>query len=220
MKAIVSGPDQQLARRKYEQLAPAYDRLVRPAARLRRAAVDRLGLTPGDAALDVGCGTGLSFPLIEDAIGPEGRLIGVDLSPDMLAKARERVERHGWKNVTLVDSAVEDADIHGGVDACISVLTHDLMRSPIALAKVVGHVKPGGRIVVTGAKWSSQWALPVNAYVWWVARRYVTTFEGFRRPWSHLESLVPDLHAESLFLGGAYLAFGTVAGSDPPAEAV
>ena len=214
----MSGPDRQLARGKYEHLAPAYDRLVRLAARLRRLAVDRLALRPGDAVLDVGCGTGLAFPLIENGIGPEGRLIGVDLSPDMLARARERIQRHGWENVTLVESAVEDADIHGEVDACISVLTHDLVRSPIALANVVRHVKPGGRIVVTGAKWSSRWALPVNAYVWWVARRYVTTFEGFRRPWSHLELLVPDLRVEPIFLGGAYVAWGRAPRSDQPPE--
>lgn len=210
----MSRPDRQLARRKYEHLAPAYDRLVRPAARMRRLAVDRLALTTGDAVLDVGCGTGLSFPLIEDGIGPEGRLIGIDLSPDMLARARERVERHGWENVTLVESAAEDADTYEEVDVCISVLTHDLMRSPIALANVIRHVKPGGRIVVTCAKWSSWWALPVNAYVWWVARRYVTTFEGFRCPWSHLELLVPDLRVEPVFLGGAYVAWGPVGPSD------
>src|SRR5207249_3037114 len=83
-KAIVSGPDRQLARRKYEQLAPAYDRLVRLTARMRRLAVERLELRQGDDVLDVGCGTGLSFPLIEERIGAEGRLIAVDLSPDML----------------------------------------------------------------------------------------------------------------------------------------
>jgi demethylmenaquinone methyltransferase/2-methoxy-6-polyprenyl-1,4-benzoquinol methylase len=214
----VSAPDQQLARRKYEQLAPAYDRLVRPAARLRRLAVDRLELKLGDSVLDVGCGTGLSFSLIGERIGPEGRLIGVDLSPDMLAKARERVERHGWGNVTLVESAVEDADIPEGIDACISVLTHDVMRSPVALSNVVRRLKPGGRIVVTGAKWSSRWALPVNAYVWWVARRYITTFEGFRHPWSHLQSLVPDLRVEPLFFGGAYVASGTASRSDQAQE--
>jgi ubiquinone/menaquinone biosynthesis C-methylase UbiE len=216
--AVVSAPDQQLARRKYEELAPAYDRLVRLTARMRRLAVERLELLHGDDVLDVGCGTGLSFSLIQERIGAEGRLIGVDLSPDMLAKARERVERQGWENVTLVESAVEDAAIPAEVDACVSVLTHDVMRSPGALTNVVRHVKPGGRIVVTGAKWSSRWALPVNACVWWVARRYVTTFEGFGRPWGHLESLVPDLRIESLFLGGAYLAWGTVRRPDHASE--
>jgi ubiquinone/menaquinone biosynthesis C-methylase UbiE len=210
----VSKPDRQLARRKYEQLAPAYDRLVRPAARMRRLAVDRLGLTRGDTVLDVGCGTGLSFALIEDGIGAEGRLIGVDLSPDMLGKARERVEHHGWENVTLVESAVEDAAIPAELDACVSVLTHDIMRSPGALANVLQQVRRGGTVVVAGAKWAPAWALPVNASVWWVARRYVTTFESFSQPWSHLQSLVPDLRVEPLFLGGAYLAWGTVALSD------
>ena len=92
----MTGPDRQVAQPKYEQLAPTHDRWARPAARLRRLAVDRLALKPGEVVLDVGCGTGLSFSLVEERIGPEGGLIGVDPSPDMLAKARERVKRHGY----------------------------------------------------------------------------------------------------------------------------
>src|SRR5207244_1679106 len=143
--------------------------LVRLTARMRRLAVEQLELREGDDVLDVGCGTGLSFPLIEERIGAEGRLIGIDLSPDMLAKARERVKGHGWENVTLLESAVEDAEIPAEVDACVSVLTHDVMRSPAALTNVVRHVRSGRRIVVTGARWAPWWALPVNASVWWVA---------------------------------------------------
>jgi ubiquinone/menaquinone biosynthesis C-methylase UbiE len=51
----------------------------------------------GSVVLDVGCGTGLNFVGLEKAIGPRGRLIGIDLSSDMLARAHERVQRHGWE---------------------------------------------------------------------------------------------------------------------------
>jgi demethylmenaquinone methyltransferase/2-methoxy-6-polyprenyl-1,4-benzoquinol methylase len=43
-------------------------------------------LTAGETVIDVACGTGLTFALIEDLIGPDGRVIGMDLSPEMLAK--------------------------------------------------------------------------------------------------------------------------------------
>jgi ubiquinone/menaquinone biosynthesis C-methylase UbiE len=203
-------PDRQLALAKYRRLAPMYDRVARPSQRMRRLAVDRLELKRGDVVLDIGCGTGLTFALVEERIGQEGGLIGVDLSPDMIAKARQRVEENGWSNVTLVEASVEEAEIPVNVDACVSVLTHDVMRLPKALENVVGHIKPGGRITVTGAKWAPWWALPMNAYVAYVARRYVTTFEGFDRPWTHLEELVPGLRVRPILFGGAYLAFGEV----------
>ena len=206
----VKGPDQVEAGGKYRALAPSYDRLAPLTARMRRLAVKRAELSRGNAVLDVGCGTGLSFPLIQDRIGPEGKIVGVDLSGEMLAVARERVERAGWSNVTLIEASAEDAQVPLDVDALVSVLTHDVMRSRRALENVVGRVAPGGHIAVTGAKWAPRWALPVNAVVWLIARRYVTTLEGFDRPWSILEELVPSLSVRSLLLGGAYVAAGRV----------
>jgi demethylmenaquinone methyltransferase/2-methoxy-6-polyprenyl-1,4-benzoquinol methylase len=203
-------PDPKEALEKYSGLAPTYDRLTRRSAPMRRLAVKRLDLQPGQTVLDIGCGTGLTFSLLEKQIGPEGRLVGVDLSGDMLALARARVEAHDWSNVTLIEASAEEAEIPFPVDAVISVLTHDVMRSRPALENIVRHTKPGGRIAVTGAKWAPRWALPVNAYVRYIARQYVTTFEGFDRPWSLLKELVPNLEVRPILLGGAYVAWGTL----------
>ncbi len=57
----------------------------------RRKAVAALKLQPGDTVVEIGCGTGLNFPLLQQAVGPEGRLIGVDLTDSMLEQARQRV---------------------------------------------------------------------------------------------------------------------------------
>ena len=51
---------------------------------------------------------------------------------------------------------------------------------------------------------------PINAIVKSAARRYVTTFEGFDAPWSHLAAEIPGLRVHRLFLGGAYLAIGVI----------
>jgi ubiquinone/menaquinone biosynthesis C-methylase UbiE len=201
-------PDANEALHKYSELAPTYDRLTRRSAPMRRLAVKRLELQPGQTVLDIGCGTGLTFSLLEHRIGREGRLVGVDLSGDMLAVARARVESNEWSNVTLIEASAEEAEIPFQVDAAISVLTHDVMRSRPALENIVRHAKPAGRIAVTGAKWAPRWALPVNAYVRYIARQYVTTFEGFGKPWSLLKELVPNLQVRSILLGGAYVAWG------------
>lgn len=72
--------------------------------RYRKKAVEALGLHSGDRVLEPGCGTGLNFSLIQRRIGPEGRIIGVDLSGAMLQRARDRVERNGWRNVNLCEA--------------------------------------------------------------------------------------------------------------------
>ncbi|MDP8969833.1 MAG: methyltransferase domain-containing protein [Actinomycetota bacterium] len=195
----------------YRQWAASYDLVSAVAGPIRRRAVDRLDLRPGDVVLDVGCGTGLSFPLIEDRIGPQGRLVGVDLSPDMLDEARRRVRRHRWDNVTLLCAAARDAQIPVRADAALFCLVHDILRSPRGLENTVAHLKPGARVVAAGAKWAPWWAPAVNLTVWVLNRPFVTTFQGFRRPWEALDRHVPDLQVEILpaYLAGAYIAWGT-----------
>lgn len=208
-------PDIHRARERYRHLAARYDRLARWSDGLRRTAVERLELGPGGVVLDVGCGTGLSFPRLEAAVGAQGRVVGIELSSEMLAQAAERVERHGWENITLVAAAAHEAQIPVTADAALFFLTHDIMRTPAALEAVLGHVVPGGRVVAVGAKWAPpKWVNPLNLIVALVSRRYVTTFEGFDRPWSHLERLLSAVEVEPVVLGGAYLASGTVTGDE------
>jgi ubiquinone/menaquinone biosynthesis C-methylase UbiE len=68
----------------------------------RKRAVEALGLLKGDTVVDLGCGPGLNFSLFQKQIGPEGKIIGVDLTDAMLAEANDRVLAHGWLNVELV----------------------------------------------------------------------------------------------------------------------
>lgn len=202
-------PDRRASIEKYRRRARGYDRLTGCADPYRRRLVERLDLRPGDVVLDVGCGTGLSFRFLEERLGPEGRVIGVDLSPDMVARARERLQREGWRNVTLIQSSAEEAEIPEPADAVLFSITHDILRSPAALQNVFAHVKPGGRVAAGGVKWAPSRTAFVNPLVWWRARRYVTTFEGFERPWSLLAHFIPNLEVEPIALGAAYLAWGT-----------
>jgi ubiquinone/menaquinone biosynthesis C-methylase UbiE len=70
----------------------------------RQRAVDALALAQGDTVVELGCGTGRNFEMLARAVGPGGRVIGVDISDAMLSRARRRVVRHGWSNVELVRS--------------------------------------------------------------------------------------------------------------------
>ncbi len=211
-------PDRQRARGVYRDFAPTYDRYAARAegllrrlgfSPLRERIIARLGLQPGDVVVDVGCGTGLSFPLLEAGIGPTGELIGVDLTPEMLGRASERVVINDWRNVTLIEAPAEEAHLPLQADAVLFCLGHDIMSSPEALANILGQAKRGGRVAAGGTKWAPWWALPVNVSVWLIAHSGITTWEGFERPWRYLEPLVPDLKVESVGGGGAYVAWGT-----------
>ena len=67
-----------------------------PYRKARAAAIAALDLQPDDVVIDLFCGTGVNFPLIMATLGKEGRLIGIDGSAGMLAKARQRVKKAGW----------------------------------------------------------------------------------------------------------------------------
>jgi acyl dehydratase/ubiquinone/menaquinone biosynthesis C-methylase UbiE len=195
----------------YRRIAGGYDLATAWLEPYRRRAVSQLRLGPGDVVLDVGCGTGLSFEPIQAAIGPTGRLVGIDPSPDMLAAARARVEAAGWTNVTLLEARAEEAAVPGPVDAVLFAFTHDVTRSAAALENLLGQVRPGGRLAAAGPKWTT-FAPQLNPLVWQVASQFVTSFEGFRRPWAELERAVPGLAVEEAYFGCVYLAWGELPG--------
>ena len=202
------GPDRTRALEQYRRAASSYDRHMWFARGTHREAVRRLELRPGQVVLDIACGTGLNFGGIEKGIGPGGRLIGLDLSPEMLAVARERVDAAGWQNVTLVEAAAEDAHLPAEPDALLFSFAHDVLRSPAALDNLLSRARPGARVVAAGGKWPPRWAVPVHAYVSVQAPRFVTTMEGFDRPWTLLAERVRDLEVKQRSLGGAYVASG------------
>jgi ubiquinone/menaquinone biosynthesis C-methylase UbiE len=207
-----SSPDGHRSIELYRAVADRYDRRTAFAEPFRRHAVERLAPAEGEVVLDVGCGTGLNFAGLIERVGAEGRLVGIDHSPEMLERARERVREQGWGNVTLLEAPAEHAEPAVEVDAALLCATHDILRSPPALKNVLRHVKDGGRIVAAGPKWAPWWrpdAASLDLCTWQINQDYVTTFEGFGRPCSHLAELVPDLEVEEMFFGAGYLAAGT-----------
>jgi SAM-dependent methyltransferase len=207
-----AAPDPARSVRSYGAMADSYEWRTAGGDHGRHELVQRLAPQRGEVILDVGCGTGRNFDWIQQRIGPEGRLIGVEPSPVMLARAEALVERRGWTNVELVCARAEDAAIATTVDAAILCAVHDVMRSPRALANVLEHLREGGRIVAGGPKWvpwRRSGALSLNLSTWQLNRECVSTFEGFQRPWSRLAELVPELHIEERNLGDGYIASAT-----------
>ena len=133
--------------RAYELYAPIYDFIFDWIfAPGRAAAVRQLDLMPGDVTLEVGIGTGLNLPLYP----PTSRLIGIDLSQEMLDKAVERVQTLAMPNVTL---KVMDATALGFADnefdKALATYTISAVPDPVAVLREMRRVvKPGGVIVI------------------------------------------------------------------------
>lgn len=192
----------------YGWRASAYELQLAPYEFIRRMAVEYLQLRRGECVLDLGCGTGLSLPLLRDAVGPAGRVVAVDLSPDMLDVARQRVRREGWSNVELACAAVEDALLPRDADAALLHFTHDILQSPPALDRLLQHLRPGARIVATGLKWTAPELAPWNLMVGLNMAQSVTHYENLAHPWQALLDRGVPLEVESLMMGTIFVAHG------------
>lgn len=178
----------------------------------RRMAVDALRLRNGDTVVEVGCGTGLNLPLLRRAVGPDGKVIGVDLTDAMLAQARQRVADAGWTNVDLVQSDATQYEFPLGVNGVISTLAitpapqfDDIVRrGSEALAA-------GGRFVVFDFKFPEKWYVrPFVPLAALLTRPFGVRIEmASRHPWESIQRYLGDATVSEVYLGMAYVAVGT-----------
>ena len=214
--------DIEAVRRKYRRNAVFYNLVGRPTRRVRERAISALNLRPGDSVLDFGCGTGLSFDLLERDAGAGGRVVGVDISPDMLSRARRRITEHGWTNVTLIEASAETVELDPeSVDAVLCFYAHDIMNSPLAVEKAVTALRLGGRFVAAGVKRATgARGLLLNPVTIAYSRPAVTNLANLDRPWIHLERLLGHLDVEERLWGSAYIARGTRSEANSRARAI
>jgi SAM-dependent methyltransferase len=181
----------------------------------RRRAIQALDLRPGDSVVDIACGTGLNFALIEEAIGPGGRIVGVDLTDAMLARAQNRIGANGWSNISLVQADAADFDFPAGVDAILS--TYALTQVP-ECADVIAR---GAAALSVDRHWAVlDLKVPASA-PGWVTRLGPAVVRPFasidqwvmRRPWDAIREAMQEelagLSWTELFFGAAFLAAGS-----------
>jgi precorrin-6B methylase 2 len=193
----------------YRGRARFYDNELQPFEPIRAEAIAQLQLRQGDVVLDVGCGTGLSFERLHSRVGKGGRIVGIEQCPEMMDKARERVEANAWRNVQLVTAPAATAKIEGRADAALFHFTHDIVRDEAAVDHVFAHLKPGARVVAAGLQWAAPWAVPTNSFVMLAALYSVTSLEGLGHPWSRIERRLSNFRVQHTLLGGIYVASGT-----------
>ena len=195
-------------RRAYRADAALYDTRTARYQADRQGLVDVLPVRPGQTVVDVGCGTGLCFERLQAKVGRQGRVIGLDESPDMLALAAQRVADAGWRNVTLLHASAQHASLPVVADAALFCAVHDVLQSPPALANIVAQLGPRGWVAAAGGRFGPRWMVGPNLLVKAAHGPYVRSFDGFEAPWQHLAHLIPDLRVTTVALGVGYRAVG------------
>jgi SAM-dependent methyltransferase len=201
----------------YSEDARSYDRRTGAFQAYRQAIVGALPVRRGQVVLDVGCGTGLCCGLLLEKVGPQGGVVGIEESPEMAAIARERIAREGWRNVTVVQSGAEDAQIAVTADAALFCAVHDILQSPDALRNVVTRLRPGAWVAAGGGKWAAPMMVALNSMTGMLHAPYVRDFSGFDRPWQHLERLVQDVQVQEMAFGSGYVMTGRTPAVNRPA---
>jgi ubiquinone/menaquinone biosynthesis C-methylase UbiE len=179
----------------------------------RREAIQALNLKRGDTVVDIGCGTGLNFRLLQEAIGPEGQIIGVDLSEAMLAEARERAEEQGWKNIVLRQGDAAQFEVPANVGGILSTFALILIpEREKVVRKGCEALAIGRQWVVLDMAWPQGWPL------WWrhvlfFLRSYGVTGEVLKgrpweRVWNTMEHCLTGVSRKQFWMGFFYLTSG------------
>ena len=206
-----NGPDRARALASYARLAAGYDATCGHILQLRREAIARLELRPGETVFDVACGTGATLLALADKVLPGGRVVGIEQSPEMASQALARVGNRA--GIELAIGSVEELAIEARADAMLFSFTHDVLQSSAAIARLRAHAKPGCRVAAIGVRLQPWWwAFGPNLFMLARAHRYFTTYRGLHAPWAMLEGECPGLRPVKHFHAGtSYLAVGRFA---------
>lgn len=224
--------DHRTVARFYGRWAGLYDVLATRTpglGRVRERAADALALAPGDTVAEVGCGTGANLRHLRERVGGQGRVVGLDLTPGMLSRARRRGDRRGWVNVHLVRGDGARPPL-SGPDAVLATFVVGMFDDPAAVVDDwCDLLAPGGRLALLNAARSERRiAGPVNAVLRAVTvvstpptrklrydrdltRDLVAKIEAAN---DALDARAVDTHEQAFLLGLVRLKAGRISGGD------
>jgi ubiquinone/menaquinone biosynthesis C-methylase UbiE len=199
--------DRAAVRRRYDRLAgfiPLFDRLLCLPPNLRRLAVKHLCLRDGDRALEIGCGTGISLNYLARAVGPDGSVYGVDLSPGMLRRARTRCRSR--RNVELYECDAADFIAPAPLDGVLFSLSYNTIpHHRTVLRRAWEALRPGGCLVIMDARLptgvSAKWLLPFGLWL----MKHTMLGNPLIEPWKELGALCEHLEFKHYLFGAYYI---------------
>jgi ubiquinone/menaquinone biosynthesis C-methylase UbiE len=211
--------DYYTVRNRYDRIAkfiPLFDRVLFLPRDSRSKAVARLDLTAGDSVLDIGCGTGRSLPYLRDAVGPSGRVYGIDISRGMLRQARKLCAAHRWDNVELSECDAAEFTAPTPLNGVLFSLSYNTMPHHRAvLRQAWDQLVPGGHLVIMDAKvppgLSGKLVLPFSLWL----MKHTMLGNPLIHPWEELAALTDDLEMTQRRFRSYYICCGMKPESAP-----
>lgn len=198
----------------WNRWAPIWDillHLVRLDHKYREQGISVLNLKKGMTVLDIACGTGLNFPYLFQAVGPEGRIIAVDIAPKMLQKAKERAQKNGWNNFEFIHGDVSRIELPDADAATAFWCMISIPEYKMALENIISSLLSGGRLAVLDFKRINDFPGAVLNPLFNQICRF-THQDVNREPWLYMEQLIDNVKMREwnggLLLSNVYLAWG------------
>ncbi len=178
--------------------------------RYRRRTVEALALKPGDTVVDLACGTGLNFDLLQQSVGPSGTLIGVDLTDAMLGEAKHRVAEAGWSNVQLVQADLAEYAIPQDVGGILSTLAMTLVPEFDAVIERASRaLRPGARLAILDLKRPERWPEWLVRLWAWLNKPYGVSLDLAEwHAWESVRRHLQELEYDEFYFGALYLSVG------------
>lgn len=176
----------------------------------RKKTIEALNLKEGDTVLEIACGTGLNFSLLHDAVGPSGKIIGLDVTDKMLEQAQKRIESKNWKNVELINADATQFKFPKGLNGVFSTFAITLIPEYEQV------IKKGSESLVSGGRFAIlDFKKPENRPIWIIKllalamRPFGVTLDlADRHPWEAIEKYFQINYFQEFYFGFSYLSVG------------
>ncbi len=168
----------------------AADHYARPALgfwdRFGAATVDRLRLAPGQAVVDLCCGRGASAIPAARAVGPRGRVVGIDVAAPLLDSARARAAAEGFGNIAFREADARSTGLASASFDCVICVFGVFFAPdmPAFMGEMWRLVRPGGRLAVT--TWGPGVFEPANSVFWGAVRALKPALFKAFNPWDEI----------------------------------
>ena len=173
----------------------------------RSILINNLNIHADAKVLDMACGTGLNFNLLEKKIGSNGKIVGIDNSGKTLHIARKRIEHRKWTNINLVKSDASLFHEEHEFDASICTFAIDIIRPyKEAIDRMIELTKSKGRIGFIGFNYSQHPLLKIVNSAWKISGAFIGGVEFGRNIVGYLEKNLIKVMFKEVFGGFYYIA--------------
>jgi demethylmenaquinone methyltransferase/2-methoxy-6-polyprenyl-1,4-benzoquinol methylase len=176
----------------------------------RKRAIRSLNLRRGDTVVEICCGTGLNFSLLQSEVGPSGKIIGVDLTDSMLGQAKKRVKQEGWTNVELIQMDAAKYQFPQNVNGIISTFAITFIPEYDRIIKNGAEaLSPSGRFVILDLMKPDKWPIWLLHIGVWATKPFGISLDLMvRHPWESINRYLANPMFTELYWGLAYISVG------------